>query len=437
VRLLAAALSVLALAGPALGTGGELERILRAHADRLGPVLERSEELRLQLVLATVVEREDKPPVLERSSWRADAEYFYPASAIKLCAAVGVLESLGEVLAGPSDPPLDLTTLEGPYTVWLLLTPGDREATPASMLEAVMDAPMSFDGCPPDPARHSDPSNLDGGAITLRHEIRKLALVSDNRAFNRLYDILGQDELNERMWAAGMRSARLRHRLSVRLTPEENRRVSQVRMLLRDDLGELARPERTSDLELDVPDVSGLDVGKAWREDDGTLVEGPVSFRDKNRMSLVDLQDLLVKVVRPDVDLGTPGFALTEAQRALLVEAMTQLPRESANPRYDPQRYPDDFVKFLLPGLRRVVPAERLRVTNKVGLAYGFTVENAWVEDIATGRGFFLAGTLYTNANGVLNDGVYEYDTVALPFWADLGEALARELLLAPSGGGR
>ena len=82
--------------------------------------------------------------------------------------------------------------------------------------------------------------------------------------------------------------------------------------------------------------------------------------------------------------------------------------------------------------LRRVIPAERLRVTNQVGLAYGFTVENAYVEDVETGRSFFLAGTLYTNANGVLNDGVYEYDTLALPFWADLGEALARELLLEP-----
>jgi hypothetical protein len=208
-------------------------------------------------------------------------------------------------------------------------------------------------------------------------------------------------------------------------------------MLLPDGLGKLSRPGRESELELDVPELPGLDVGRAFREDDGAVREGPVSFRDKNRMSLVDLQDMLVKVVRPDVDLGTPGFELTEAQRTLLLEAMTQLPRESVNPRYDPERYPDDFVKFLLPGLRRVIPAERLRVTNKVGLAYGFTVENAYVEDVETGRSFFLAGTLYTNANGVLNDGVYEYDTLALPFWADLGEVLARELLLAPSGNER
>jgi hypothetical protein len=116
VRVLAAALSVLLLACPASGAGGELDRILRRHQDKLGPVVEQSEELRLQLVLATVVEREDGPPVLERSSWRADAEYFYPASAIKLCAAVGVLECVEQFL---EEVPLSMREHSG-------LKPGDR-----------------------------------------------------------------------------------------------------------------------------------------------------------------------------------------------------------------------------------------------------------------------------------------------------------------------
>ncbi len=138
------------------------------------------------------------------------------------------------------------------------------------------------------------------------------------------------------------------------------------------------------------------------------------------------LQRGLCMVVRPDVDCGGPGFALTDEDRALLLEAMSQLPRESANPAYDPAEYPDDYGKFLLPGLERVVEKDRLRISNKIGQAYGFTTENAWVVDRDTGRGFFLAATLYTNADGVLNDDNYEYETVALPFMADLGEAAGR-----------
>jgi len=405
-----------ALALPAAARDGRLEVILRKHRASLGPVVERSEELRLQLLLATVVEPKDRPPRLERSGWRADAEYFYPASAIKLCAAVAALEELGRSGAwrwegDPHGDPL----------------PGRRIPLPP---EELLDARLVLDPVRPGEARREgDPTNLERGAITVRHEIRKLALVSDNEAFNRLYDLVGQRPLNERMWAAGLQSVRVRHRLSVRLTPQENRRTPPVSLRLDQGLT-LLFPERTSDLELDLPRIEGLDIGSSFREDDGRLIEGPVSFREKNRISLADLQDLLVKLVRPDVELGTPGFELGEAQRSLLVEALTQLPRESQNPRYDPAQYPDEFVKFLLPGLRRAIPAERLRVTNKVGLAYGFSVENAYVTDLETGRSFFLAGALYTNQDGVLNDGIYEYDTLALPFWADLGEVLARELLL-------
>ena len=160
----------------------------------------------------------------------------------------------------------------------------------------------------------------------------------------------------------------------------------------------------------------------------GQLIEEPLDFREKNRMSLADLQRALCKVTRPDVDAGGEGFALTETQRALLLEPMRQMPRQSENPVYDPEDYPDDYVKFLLPGLEKVVPGERLQIYNKVGQAYGFSIENAYVVDIETGRAFFLAAVLYTNADGVLNDDQYEYDEVALPFLANLGESVARAL---------
>ncbi len=46
----------------------------------------------------------------------------------------------------------------------------------------------------------------------------------------------------------------------------------------------------------------------------------------------------------------------------------------------------------------------------------------------ATGKSFFFAATIYTNADGILNDDQYEYAKVARPFYAALGEGLA-ELL--------
>ncbi|MEO1534946.1 MAG: C39 family peptidase, partial [Planctomycetota bacterium] len=65
---------------------------------------------------------------------------------------------------------------------------------------------------------------------------------------------------------------------------------------------------------------------------------------------------------------------------------------------------------------------------------YGFTTENAYVEDLRTGRSFFFAGTMYTNRNETLNDNIYEYDEQAMPLWRAIGESLARRLLLNADG---
>lgn len=186
----------------------------------------------------------------------------------------------------------------------------------------------------------------------------------------------------------------------------------------------LARSRRTP---------AGLRIGTAFFDGD-QRVNGPMSFAAKNRFPLAELQRALCMVARPDADCGGPGFRLSADDRALLLEAMGQLLAESSDPAYDPAEHRDEDVEFLLPGLRRVVPPERLRVYGKSGQAYGFTLDNAWVVDTAGDRSFFLAAALYTNADGVLNDDLYDYDTVALPFLADLGEAVARALWGAEPG---
>ena len=143
----------------------------------------------------------------------------------------------------------------------------------------------------------------------------------------------------------------------------------------------------------------------------------------------VHLRAILGSLLRyEEVDAGGGGFRLSARQRSLLLVAMRQYPRESENPVYDPEEYPDDWVKLLLPGLERVLDKERLRIYNKVGRAYGFSVENSYVVDVKTGRSYFLAATLYTNENGVVGDDDYEYETVSDAFLADLGEAVARAL---------
>lgn len=369
-----------------------MQAILDSHPG-LREVVAAAPRFRLQAVLGLIETRPDGRVVLVQHGFRLDAEYFYPASSVKLFAAVAALERLAELREETGLPLAADTPL-----IYHPLFPGEERAA-------------------------GDPTDVDSGLITVGHEIRKIFLVSDNEAFNRLYELIGQDRLAAALQRAGFPEARLVHRLSEPHTPEEDRQTPLIEFVGEDFRHTL--PERTSEPLPSAPPMPGLEVGTAHM-DDGERIDGPLDMSGKNRVPLADLQRALCTVVLPDVDCGAPGFHLDDADRALLLEPMGQLPRESKNPVYDPQEYPDNYAKFILPGVTRVLPADRVRVYDKTGWAYGFSTENAYVVDEETGRGFFLAATLYTNADGVVNDDAYEYDTVAVPFLEDLGEATAR-----------
>ncbi len=383
------------------GEWGDLGPSLHQRAERFGTVLASRETHRFQLLVSEVVGSPGGGPRLRRLGYRVDAEYIYPASSIKLCAAVAAIQALEELQAK--------------------LDTGD-------LLDAPLEIAPLFPG---DPPQREDPAEAGSAEarpkpITVGREIRKLALVSDNQAFNRLYDLLGHEDLNRRMHALGLRSVVINHRLS------ESREIPLPRatagVTLRPAEGEpIVLPARASSLVLSNR-APGTRIGSGYLRGD-TVVPGPMDFTARNGISLVDLQDLLVKVVRPDIDLGSPPLVLSPAHRTELLRALTEYPRESTDPRYDAGEYPDGYAKFLLGGVRRVfpsrVPGERIESIGKIGRAYGFSVENACLVHPGTGRTVFVTAVLYTNADGVLNDDRYEYDTLADPFFAELGEWVA------------
>jgi len=390
-----ALLALLALQKPvAVPDDAALGEALRA-LPAARAVLDKADEHRAQVLLATIGEDAKGRPILVRRGLRVDREYFYPASAIKLCVAIAALEELAARRVKEPRLTEDLALVFHP------LFPGEE-------IEA------------------KDPTHLDGGTITLRQEIKKLFLVSDNAAFNRLYEFVGQDRLAEHLERAGLSTARIVHRLSEARSEDENRRVPRVDFLFADGT-RATIPERTSRLSIQDLRVPGIKIGTA--SVDGTKrIDAPMSFARKNAIALVELQEALAKLVRPDLVLEGEPYAITDEQRQFLLATASAYPADSRDPRYPREQYPDADYKSLLAGLEKVAPKSAWKIANKIGRAYGFSIENAWVVHVPSGRGLFVTATLYTNADGVLNDGVYEYETVADPFLAALGEVVGREL---------
>ena len=136
----------------------------------------------------------------------------------------------------------------------------------------------------------------NAGKSTLLNRVvgTKLAIVSDNEAFNRLYELVGQDRLAASLERAGIASARLVHRLDEFRSPEENRRFPRVDFVGQDFRFTL--PERASAALEPLPPAPRIEVGEAYYAG-GELVRRPMDFTEKNRIDLVDLQRGLCKLV--------------------------------------------------------------------------------------------------------------------------------------------
>ena len=51
-------------------------------------------------------------------------------------------------------------------------------------------------------------------------------------------------------------------------------------------------------------------------------------------------------------------------------------------------------------------------------------MDNAYVVDFKNNIEFFLSAVIYGNENETLNDNTYEYNTLTIPFLADLGRVV-------------
>jgi alpha-L-fucosidase len=370
-------------AEPPVIDAAALPALVAANRAALGAPAADPARHRLQILLSLVDDRGEVPRLL-RFGFRVDQEYFYPASAIGTAAAAAALATIRDLAE-------------------------DRAAIDP-------DTPLAFHHLEERP----DGEVAAGVTTSVARAIEDSLVGADDAAFDRLYEFVGHREIHELLFAAGLDSIRIHHRLGVALSEEMNRCSPRIDVLLGD--GEpLVLPSRRSDRILGANEIAGIAVGEECVVA-GERVAIPLSFARRNRISLVDLQDLHLMILRPDIDLGKPGLALDAEDRELLARAMSSFGHEAADGRAD-------HARFLLPGLLEVAPADDWIVHHANGLAHGFTVENAAVTHRRSGRSFFLTAALYTNSDGVMNDDVYDYDDIAFPFWKALGATVARAVL--------
>jgi hypothetical protein len=158
----------------------------------------------------------------------------------------------------------------------------------------------------------------------------------------------------------------------------------------------------------------------------GQLINNPMNFSTKNRISLEDLHTILISLVFPSKVTASKRINLTEEDRNFVLKYMSQLPTESTYPPFadDTSNYYPAYCKFLLYGAEKGPLPKNIRVFNKVGDAYGQLLDVAYIVDFDKKIEFFLSAVIYCNSDGILNDDQYDYDTIGFPFMKHLGQII-------------
>ena len=387
-------LGALALpAGPARAQfwPNPLRQVLRQDTAGLSRVLAQPATYRLQ-ILYTRIRRDAAGRAHFRSyGYRVrPREYFYPASAVKLAGAALALEKLRALQA----------------------------QHPGLAPETVMLTDSAFAG----QTRVRRDTSSASGRPSVANYVRKALLVSDNDAFNRLYEFVGPAGLNAGLARLGLRRSRLLHRLAVGDQEPASRHTNPVAFYADTAATQLLYRQPAAFYPGPWPPVRlrGEAIGRGYVKG-ANVVPGPLDFSQKNAFALPDLQRLLRAVLFPERMPPAQRLRLAPDDHQLLREALSQAPRESPRPRYDAAHFPDTYAKFLLGGGGLTALPPGVRVFNKIGQAYGFLIDNAYVVDAEKGVEFLLSAVIYVNADGILNDDKYEYNTVGFPFLRDLG----------------
>ena len=365
-----------------------LEQALIDAEFKVKKVLDLADKHEVQIRYTQIKRRENNLPEFTTYSLFEDSEtYFYPASTAKLPVAALALQRIRELQA--EGVAIDRNT---PFHI------RDRNNHPIALKD----------------------STALSGTLSIAHLIKKIFLVSDNDAYNYLFDFLGTDYINSQLRDKGLKETSIHHKF---LFGADNNTTWEYYFLDKQDTLYKQQSIHAKEL-IGNGNLKKMIKGVGYL-DGNELVNEPFDFSKKNRISIHDLEGILKRIVFPEIFDSDERFGLLEEDYEFLKYWMSRNTLESNDPDYssDPDLY-DSYVKFFIYGDQKGTMTDKVRIFNKVGDAYGTLTETAYIQDRASAIEFLLTATVHINKNQIFNDNIYEYDSIGFPFMAGLGRAI-------------
>ena len=351
-------------------TTNPIELIIKKREPQLKPIYKNKENHNLQILYTKVVRDSLGMPSFIQYDYQADNNvYFYPASTMKLPIVALTLQKINE---------LRNTGINITVESKILLLSADQITT----------------------------------ETTFKDLISKVFLVSDNSASNILINFLGYNYFNQQMREKGLNTIVLNHKFN----PDPYVKTDWKIYTLDRDL--ISKDETQETIEHN--NLDNLLQGK-FQILNGEKVATPFNFKTKNKASLRDLDGVMKRIIYPDLFQEQDRINLSDQDYNFLRYWMSRFTFEDIGIEYQKDsQYFDSYNKFFIYGDSTNTIDRKIRIYNKVGVAYGALTDISYIRDYQKKIEFFLSATIYVNQNQIVNDNIYEYDDVGIPFLAEL-----------------
>ena len=367
-----------------------LKNLIESHRDLFDHILNHPTHNEVQILYTQIDRDEHNVPHFKSYSYRLNPKhYFYPASTVKLPTAIFALEKLNKLkIRGLSK-------------------------------NSTMITDSAFEG----QTKVTKDTSAKNGSPSIEQYIKKILLVSDNDAYNRLYEFVGREEINQKLKKYGLNGTRIVGRLAIGDAGESTRHTNPINFY---DGSKLVYQKPALYDPNDYPmQLENMIMGKGYIDRNDKLVMKPFDFSKSNVYPLSDQQAVLKRLLFPEVFPTAERYNLTADDYQLIYHYMSMFPTESKYPSYTRPDYYPAYCKFLFYGADSLASIDPdIRIFNKVGDSYGFDIDNAYIVDFKNKVEFMLSAVVQSNDDEIYNDDKYEYKTVCLPFLRDLAQTI-------------
>ncbi len=368
-----------------------IKALMNAHPEMFADIMKMAVQREVQIIYTQINRDKDNKPTLTKYSFRLDpTQYFYPASTVKLATLATALEKI------------------------------NRMGIPGFTKYSRMEIDSAYD-CQT-PVKYDSTSETK--YASLANYIKKILLISNNDAYNRVYEFCGQEYLNKRLWELGYPTIRILTRFFSTCDTLSNRYTPPMRFF--DGKGKIVyqQPMAYNPVQFKNP-LGVVKKGLGYMDGWGRIIKQPKDWTYGNYFCLEDIHDILVSLIFPQCVPKEKRFLLTDDDFKFIHKYMSLYPRECEFPQYCPEDgYIDSWKKYLFYGtMKNYIDNDKMRIFNIVGQAWGYLTDVAYICDFESKTEFFLAATIYTNNKPIL-DGKYENEKVGFPFLANLGQLI-------------